>query len=160
MPCDSRFVNADLQLGCSSFCGFGRSEKLAYDNLSPDSEGSYSMNQTFNPGDDLIFQLESGFGLLRVLAIEQTDSDRIWHLMAYEELFPDVEAAERALVQPEDLHVRRSHMALSDRAFERTPAARLGNRPVTCEELAPYELWVEDAGQVSDRSALLMLGLR
>ena len=118
------------------------------------------MDQTFNPGDDLIFQLESGFGLLRVLAIEQKDSDRIWHLMAYEELFPDVEAAERALVQPEDLHVRRSHMALTDRAFERTPAARLGNRPITNGELAAYERWVEDAGQVSDRSALLMLGLR
>ncbi|HVS83277.1 MAG TPA: hypothetical protein VHE60_16230 [Pyrinomonadaceae bacterium] len=118
------------------------------------------MDQTFNPGDDLIFQLESGFGLLRVLAVEQTGSDRIWHLMAYEELFPDVEAAERALTQPDSLHVRRSHMALTDRAFERTPAARLGNRPVISEELAAYRLWVDDGGDVSDRSALLMLGLR
>jgi hypothetical protein len=118
------------------------------------------MDQTFNPGDDLVFQLESGFGLLRLLAVEQKGPDRIWHLMAYEELFPDVEAAERALTQPENLHVRRAHMALTDRAFERTPAARLGNRPVMGEELAAYRRWVEDVGDVSDRSALLMLGLR
>ena len=118
------------------------------------------MDQTFNPGDDLIFQLESGFGLLRVLAVEQNGSDRVWHLMAYEELFPDVEAAEQALNQPENLHVRRAHMALTERAFERTPAARLGNRPVTSEELVAYQRWPDDAGVVSDRSALLMLGLR
>jgi len=118
------------------------------------------MDHTFNPGDDLIFQLESGFGLLRVLAVEHKRSDRIWHLMAYEELFPDVEAAERALTQPENLHVRTAHLALTDRAFERTPAARLGNRPVMSEELAAYRRWAEDDGDVSDRSALLMLGLR
>jgi hypothetical protein len=52
------------------------------------------------------------------------------------------------------------HMALTDRAFERTPAARLGNRPVTDDERAPYLNWVKNAGAVSDRSALLMLGLR
>jgi hypothetical protein len=118
------------------------------------------MEQTFNPGDDLIFQLESGFGLLRVLAVEQTGTDRIWHLMAYEELFSDVEAAERALTEPEHLHVRTAHMALTDRAFDRTPAARLGNRPVMSEELAAYQRWLDEAGAVSDRSALLMLGLR
>ena len=118
------------------------------------------MDQTFNPGDDLIFQLESGFGLLRVLAVEGEGPDRIWHLMAYEELFPDVEAAERALAQPENLQVRTGHMALTERAFERTPAARLGNRPVMSEELADYQRWVDGAGDVSDRSALLMLGLR
>jgi hypothetical protein len=118
------------------------------------------MDQTLNPGDDLIFQLESGFGLLRVLASEQNGADRIWHLMAYEELFPDVEAAELALAQSENLHVRRAHMALTERAFERTPAARLGNRPVTTEELNAYQRWRDDAGEISDRSALLMLGLR
>src|SRR5450755_741635 len=101
------------------------------------------MDQTFNPGDDLIFQLESGFGLLRVLAVEGEGPDRIWHLMAYEELFPDVEAAERALAQPENLQVRTGHMALTERAFERTPAARLGNRPVMSEELADYQRWVD-----------------
>ena len=118
------------------------------------------MAQSFDPGDDLIFQLESGFGLLRVLAREERDDETVWHLMAYEELFPDVETAEAALASPADLHTRRAHMALTSRAFERTPAARLGNRPVTEDELAGYRKWVESGGTVSDRSALLMLGLR
>lgn len=118
------------------------------------------MHQPFAPGDDLIFQLESGFGLLRVIAIDEHEGKATWHLMAYEELFPDVESAERALAQPSSLHVRRQHMALTERAFERTPAARLGNRPVTDDERAQYEHWIEQAGEVSDRSALLMLGLR
>lgn len=119
------------------------------------------MAQAFAPGDDLIFQLESGFGLLRVLAVEEREGEgTVWHLLAYEELFPDVEAAEAALAAPASLHVRKAHMALTDRAFERTPAARLGNRPVTDEELAAYRTWIESGGLVSDRSALLMLGLR
>lgn len=114
----------------------------------------------FAPGDDLIFQLESGFGLLRVIAIDEAEGQIIWHLMAYEELFPDVETAERALSNPESLHVRKAHMALTDRAFERTPASRLGNRSVTREEGLEYENWRKSEGKVSDRSALLMLGLR
>lgn len=116
------------------------------------------MDQQFIPGDDLIFQLESGFGLLRVLAVEP--ARQVWHLMAYEELFPDVESAERALTGAEHLHVRNAHMALTNRAFERTPAARLGNRPVTERELAGYYAWIESQGEVSDRSAHLMLGMR
>lgn len=119
------------------------------------------MAQSFAPGDDLIFQLESGYGLLRVLAVETIEHQTVWHLLAYEELFPDVEAAEAALAVPESLHARIQHMALTDRAFERTPAARLGNREVTEDELAGYRQWVETGeGRVSDRSALLMLGLR
>jgi hypothetical protein len=124
------------------------------------------MAQTFAPGDDLIFQLESGFGLLRVIAIDQPidptdqrDSGPVWHLLAYEEFFPDVESAERALTEPDALHVRNPHMALTDRAFERTPAARLGNRPVTEAERIAYFEW-KNVGEVSDRSALLMLGIR
>ncbi len=118
------------------------------------------MSHQFSSGDNLIFQLESGFGLLRVIAVEETDSGTVWHLMAYEELFPSIEAAENALSEPKVLHVRKAHMALTNRAFERTPAARLGNRPVTEEERAAYQQWIEDGGRVSDRSALLMLGLR
>ena len=119
------------------------------------------MAQSFAPGDDLIFQLESGYGLLRVLVVETIGHNTVWHLLAYEELFPDVEAAEAALAVPESLHARIPHMALTDRAFERTPAARLGNREVTEDELAGYRKWVETGmGRVSDRSALLMLGLR
>jgi hypothetical protein len=48
---------------------------------------------------------------------------------------------------------------LTDRAFERTPAARLGNRPVTEAERIAYLEW-KNVGEVSDRSALLMLGIR
>jgi hypothetical protein len=118
------------------------------------------MDSPFAPGDDLIFQLESGFGLLRVIAIQEHETGRVWHLMAYEEFFADSETAEAALTAPESLSVRRAHMALTERAFERTPAAKLGNRPVTENELAAYQNWREHDGHVSDRSALLMLGIR
>jgi hypothetical protein len=118
------------------------------------------MDQTFAPGDDLIFQLESGFGLLRVIAIDRDEQTTNWHLMAYEELFPDVESAERALADPVSLHIRKDHMALTERALERTPAARLGNRPVTESERGAYLKWLAGTAEVSDRSALLMLGLR
>lgn len=118
------------------------------------------MDAPFAPGDDLIFQLESGFGLLRVIAVEEHETGHVWHLMAYEEFFADPESAEAALMSPESLHVRKVHMALTDRAFERTPAARLGNRPVTENEQAAYQNWCDSDGPVSDRSALLMLGIR
>ena len=115
---------------------------------------------TFAPGDDLIFQLESGFGLLRVLAVDGEGADTVWHLLAYDDFFPDVEAAEAALAGPTPLPVRKAHMALTNRAFERTPTARLGNRPVTDQELVAYNDWLNSDRAVSDRSALLMLGIR
>src|SRR5215210_5871790 len=96
------------------------------------------MPLTFAPGDDLVFQLESGYGLLRVLAVEQEGGETVWHLLAYEELFPDVESAEAALADPARLTLRAPHLALTDHALEKTPAARLGNRPVREEELAAY----------------------
>ena len=112
------------------------------------------------PGDDLIFQVESAFGLLHVLAVEGEGADTVWHLLAYDEFFPDVESAEAALARGVTLPVRKAHMALTNRAFERTPAARLGNHPVTAEELVPYNEWLNSERDVSDRSALLMLGIR
>ena len=118
------------------------------------------MSYAYSPGDDLIFQLESGFGLLRLLAVEGEGSGTVWHLLAYDEFFPDVETAERALAQPAPLPVRKAHMALTNRAFERTPVARLGNRPVTPDELEAYNDWAGGDRDVSDRSALLMLGIR
>ena len=117
-------------------------------------------NHIFVPGDDLIFQLESGFGLLRVLAVEGEGADTVWHLLAYDEFFPDVESAEAALAQTTPLPVRKPHLALTNRAFERTPAARLGNRPVADDELIEYRKWLDSDRPVSDRSALLMLGIR
>jgi len=118
--------------------------------------------QLFEAGDDLVFQLESGFGLLRVLAVDTLENgEHIWHLKAYEEMFLDVEFAEMALANPSSLTTRKAHLALTDRAFERTPTAKLGNRPVTEEELKPYREWLNNKDrEVSDRSALLMLGLR
>ena len=68
--------------------------------------------------------------------------------------------AEAALAQGITLPVRKAHMALTNRAFERTPAARLGNRPVMEEELIAYRDWLNSDRIVSDRSALLMLGIR
>ena len=118
------------------------------------------MSSPFNPGDDLIFQLESGFGLLRVLAVDGEGAEAVWHLLAYDEFFPDVDSAEAALSHATPLPVRKPHMALTNRAFERTPAARLGNRPVTKDELAAYNDWLNTDRTVSDRSALLMLGIR
>ena len=119
------------------------------------------MTKPFAPGDDLIFQLESGLGLLRILAVEGEGAEAVWHLLAYDQFFPSVEAAEEALAQPASLTTRNAHMALTNRAFERTPAARLGNRPLTDEELAPYHDWLRsDTRKVSDRSALLLLGIR
>ena len=115
---------------------------------------------TFAPGDDLIFQLESGFGLLRVLAIEGEGPETVWHLLAYDDFFPDVESAELKLAQGDPLPVRQPHMALTNRAFERTPTARLGNRLVTDDELVAYNAWLNSERAVSDRSALLMLGIR
>src|SRR3982750_3108068 len=107
----------------------------------------------FAPGDDLIFQLESGFGLLRVLAVEGEGAQTTWHLLAYDVFFPDVESAEIALAGPIALPVRKAHMALTNRAFERTPAARLGNRPVLEQELKEYREWLNTDRIVSDRSA-------
>jgi hypothetical protein len=117
-------------------------------------------NHIFIPGDDLVFQLESGFGLLRVLAVEGEGADTVWHLMAYDDFFLDVESAERALVENSPLPVLKPHMALTNRAFERTPAARLGNRPIVDDELTEYRRWLDSERIVSDRSALLMLGIR
>ncbi|HEY6804604.1 MAG TPA: hypothetical protein VI306_13610 [Pyrinomonadaceae bacterium] len=118
------------------------------------------MAHQFQPGDDLIFQLESAFGLLRVLAIEGEGADTIWHILAYDEFFPDIESAEQTLASGRQLAVRNPHLALTNRAFERTPAARLGNRPIGDDELTTYKAWQESDKTVSDRSALLMLGIR
>ncbi|MGH9873232.1 MAG: hypothetical protein ACRD9S_12320 [Pyrinomonadaceae bacterium] len=119
------------------------------------------MAHEFAAGDDLVFQLESGLGLLRILAITGEGSETVWHLLAYDEFFPSVEAAEAALAQPGSLKIRNPHMALTDRAFERTPAARLGNRPLSEDELTAYREWQKsEARKVSDRSALLLLGIR
>jgi hypothetical protein len=119
------------------------------------------MSQRFVAGDNLMFQLESGYGLFRVLAVEGQGSDAVWHLSTFEELFPDAESAEQALLHPDLLHRGYAHLALTDRAFERTPAAKLSNHPIVDSELAAYNLWTTGAERkVSDRSLLQLLGMR
>ncbi len=55
------------------------------------------MSQNFQPGDFLIFQIESGYGLLRLLAIDERPDGTTWHLAAYSDLFLGVEMADAAL---------------------------------------------------------------
>lgn len=119
------------------------------------------MSQDFQAGDYLIFQIESGYGLLRLLAIDETEDDAIWHLAAYNELFMDVETADLALGNPASLSVSSPHIALTTRAFESTQVARMKYEPLTEQELELYNEWKENPErQVSDRSVRLMLGLR
>lgn len=119
------------------------------------------MSQNFQPGDFLVFQLESGFALLRLLAIDETRGAKTWHVAAYGDFFPDVESAEAALIDLSRLSVNSSHIALTTRAFESTQVARIANIPLTDQEATPLDEWQNDPDrQVSDRSVRLMLGLR
>jgi hypothetical protein len=113
------------------------------------------------PGDFLVFQLESGFGLIRVLAIDGDDPHQTFHIAVYEEFFPDVEAAENRITDAQSLKFRDAHLALTSRAFERTPAAMLGNAALTEAELTGFRKWQGSATpQIFDRSLLLLLGMR
>ena len=116
---------------------------------------------SFAPGDFLIFQLESGFALLRVLDVNSYGPDTIWHLAAYKDFFLDPEMAEAALENPAGLHVDREHLALTNHAFESTQVARLANVPLIEGELEGYRSWREsETKEVHDRSIRLLLGLR
>ena len=117
------------------------------------------MLHDFRPGDFLIFQLESGFALLRVLDVDETEG--VWHLAAYEDLFLDPEAADSALEDPAALTIDKPHIALTNRAFESTQVARMKNAELTEDDLEGYESWKESGEKaVHDRSVRLLLGLR
>jgi hypothetical protein len=118
------------------------------------------MSQNFQTGDFLIFQIESGFGLLRILEIEETENDTIWHLASFSDLFLDVETADAALENYENLTVEKPHVALTNRAFEATQTARMKNVPLNENDLKGLNDWKINSGEVSDRSIRLMLGLR
>lgn len=120
------------------------------------------MSQNFQAGDYLIFQIESGYGLLRILAIDETSAgEKIWHLAAYNELFLDSETADAAIENPSALTINYAHLALTTRAFESTQTARMTNKLLTENELQPLYDWKNNANaEVSDRSVRLMLGLR
>ncbi len=118
------------------------------------------MSQEFEPGDFLVFQLESGFGLLRVLDVEK-DDPIVWHIAAIGDLFLDVETAEAALADPSLLAVSIPHVAMSDRAFLSTQVAKMTSVPLDDEDLVAYHQWKSDPERkVSDRSIRLLLGLR
>jgi hypothetical protein len=119
------------------------------------------MLQQFEPGDFLIFQLESGYALLRVVAIEGPTDDPVWHLASFNELFMDVDSAEAAIQTPGALTVDKPHIALTNHAFERTQVAKLGNAPVLEVDLDALAKWKSDPhSQIHDRSVRLVLGLR
>jgi hypothetical protein len=119
------------------------------------------MSQNFQAGDFLIFQLESGYGLLRILGIDEENGEKVWHLSAYNELFFDIETADAALDEPQTLSLSIPHVALTNRAFEATQVARMKNAPLSAEELKPLENWKAEPNRgISDRSIRLMLGLR
>lgn len=120
------------------------------------------MSQNFQSGDYLVFQIESGYGLLRILAVDEAeDGEKIWHLAGFNELFLDVETAEQAIAGSLGLTVANPHFVITQRAFESTQVARLENKSLTEEELKRVEDWSDDPNRdISDRSVRLMLGLR
>ena len=119
------------------------------------------MSQNFSAGDFLVFQLEAGFALLRLLFVDETNDPKVWHVAAYGDFFLDVETAESALTDIHSLTISNPHLALTNRAFESTQVARIGNIPLTDRENGSLAAWRKDPNRdVSDRSVRLMLGLR
>ncbi len=119
------------------------------------------MSQNFQAGDFLIFQIESAYGLLRVLAVEEIESDTVWHLAAYNEMFLDIDSADAALENSKNLTINYPHLALTNRAFESTQVARMKNESLNKNELTTFEEWKTSANrEVSDLSVRLLLGLR
>ncbi len=119
------------------------------------------MSQNFQAGDFLIFQIESGYGLLRILAIDESENGTVWHLAAYNEMFLDIEMADAALVNYQSLTISYPHLALTNRAFESTQVARMKNEPLSDEELKNLRDWeTNPQRRVSDLSVRLLLGLR
>ena len=119
------------------------------------------MSQNFQAGDFLIFQIESGYGLLRILAIDETETGTIWHLAAYNEMFLAIEMADAALEDYHTLTKSYQHLALTNRAFESTQVARMKNEPLSDAEIEHVAEWRKnEQSEVSDLSVRLLLGLR
>lgn len=119
-----------------------------------------NMSQVLTPGDFLVYQLEAGFGLLRLLAADGEGDETVWHVCAYEDFYLDVDIAVAAITVKEP---RKSieHIALTNRAFESTQVAKLLNLPISVQEKDLVEVWrSSDPGKVSDRSIRLLLGFR
>ena len=117
------------------------------------------MSQDLKAGDFLVFQLEAGFGVLRLLAVDADGGEKTFHVAAYGDFFPDVDTAELAAARG-SLKVDRDHLALTERAFESTQTARIANTPLNDNEMAALNSWRAKGGEVSDKSVRLLLGLR
>jgi hypothetical protein len=119
------------------------------------------MEGRFNAGDYLFFQLEAGFALLKLLAVERDESGIVWHLATFNDLFPDVDSIEQAIENNSSLTVAVPHVAITDRAFESTQVSDIGNSPISEEESKLLDRWKADPDRVvSDRSIRLITGLR
>jgi len=118
------------------------------------------MSQNFKAGDYLIFQIESGFGLLKLLHVTETSGTSVWHLKAFNELFLDVDTADAALDSPEKLTVNIDHVALTDRAFLATQVAIMRGAAVKPAESQSVEEWVLSGREPVDSPIRLLLGLR
>ena len=114
----------------------------------------------FEPGDLLVFQIESGYGVLQILAIGGSADDPTWHVAVFRDLFQEIEPIE-TMIAEHALTRDLPHVALTNRAFESTQMSRIGTLPITDGDLAGFRKWEADGlGTISDRSIRLMLGLR
>jgi hypothetical protein len=116
----------------------------------------------FTAGDLLVFQVESGFAMMRLLGVEPDGSvDTIWHLAVYRDMYLDVDAADLAASDTSKLQINLGHVALTNRAFDSTQVSKLGNVPLLDHELRDYQRWLADTARpIEDRSIRLILGLR
>lgn len=118
------------------------------------------MADGFAPGDILIFQIESGYGLMKVIGTDTASSGTVWHVKAYRDLFMDVETADVAAASAASLSSEIPHAALTDRAFESTQVSVIAREPVSADEAGAVNTWRADRGEPTDRSIRLLMGLR
>lgn len=119
------------------------------------------MSQPFSPGDVLVYQIESGYGLVRVLGGSVQGESRVWHVRAYGDLFMDVDMAEAAARSLENLKVEIAHEAMTERAFDSTQTSFILNIQVSDEEDRLIQEWKSKPGILpTDRSIRLLMGLR
>ncbi len=116
----------------------------------------------FEAGDFLVFQLESAFGILRLLDAQNEPDGIIWHVAVYENFYPDVELAIAATGENDPaLKKSHPHLALTNRAFESTQVATIANIALNEEDLLPLVEWKNGLErEVSDRSIRLLMGIR
>ena len=119
------------------------------------------MGYRFGEGNLLFFQLESGFALIKLLGVEDHGGDAVWHVCAFNDLFPDVDSIENAIERSSAFSIMIPHVVLTNRAFESTQVAKIGSSPLSEQERQHVETWRSDPNRiVSDLSIRLLTGLR